>query len=373
MAPEGQAILKGIELARNNIRNHPGDLRIRFYWLNDSGRRSGDENLGLAADNAEKVATDPRAVYYIGDVGSAEADISAPILNAAGIAQVTPGDPFILTPEPQSGSAAHAPKLLRLLPDYTAQAAADLLFFKQIPPDIKAPACARVLAFAQDDPESTALVDQMYTDAKADGIEMPKPTQLAGKDSLTSQQITSLHALSTVVSTAPCGFIIAGNESKPAVKLTKMIHVMFPRALIVGTSGLCDPDSKWTKAAVHGVQAVVGSLLWCTSPLLPIDKYGGSDSFLQLYKTTYGVSDPSPYAFYGYEAADLGIEIIDDLGADGDNRVAVRSDLFDTNFRDSVNPYGFLAGSSDSTLSSYGVYQVIPSTGEPSLYAILKT
>jgi branched-chain amino acid transport system substrate-binding protein len=377
MAPEGRAILKGVTLALDNAHSHPGDLHIKFIELDDSGQKSGDANLALTAKHAGRVALDPRAVYYIGDVGSAEATITLPILDAAGIAQVTPGDPYVAKPGTQSGAAVPAPaqRLLRLLPDYTVQAATDMLVFKEILPHVNGSACTRVLALAQTDPESesTALVDQMDNVAKTDGIVMPKPIELAGKaNSLTSQQATSLHELSTSAATAPCGFVIAGSDPKPAVKLTKMVHSMFPHAWIVGTSGLCSPNSTWTRGAIHGAQAVASSLLWCTSPLLPIDKYGGSDEFLQLYKTTYGVSDPSPYAFYGYEAANLGIEIIDDLGADGDNRVAVRSDLFDTNFRDSVNPYGFLAGNEDAATSSYGVYSVSPATGEPMLNSILR-
>jgi hypothetical protein len=51
----------------------------------------------------------------------------------------------------------------------------------------------------------------------------------------------------------------------------------------------------------------------------------------------------------------------------------VRSDLFDTEFSDQVfSPYGSLTDG-DSTLSSYGVYGVSPTTAEPSFYAILKT
>ncbi len=375
MAPEGRAILKGVTLALNNAHSHPGDLRIRFIKLDDSGQKSGEANLALTAKHAGRVALDPRAVYYIGDVGSAEATISLPIVDAAGIAQVTPGDPYVATPGTQSGAAAPAQRLLRLLPDYTVQAAADMRLFRETLARITGSACSRVLALAQTDPESesTALVDQMYSVAKADGIVMPKPTQLAGKaNGLTSQQATSLRELSSSASTAPCGFVIAGNDSKPAIKLTKLVHSMFPHAWIVGTSGLCAPNSTWTRSAIHGIQAVPSSLLWCTSPLLPVDKYGGSAEFLQLYKTIYGISDPSPYAFYGYEAANLGIEIIDDLGADGDNRVAVRSDLFDTNFRDSVNPYGFLAGNQDAATSSYGVYSVSSATGEPMLNSILR-
>jgi branched-chain amino acid transport system substrate-binding protein len=366
MAREGRAIRSGIYLAKKNLRTRPGDLRIKFVVLNDSGRKSGDANLSLTVTNAGTVATDSRAVYYIGDVGSATTTVSLPILDAAGIAQVTPADPYIPPPGPQSGSGAQTPKLLRLLPPYTVQAAADMLFFTQVPP--KDQACKSVVAIAQDDAESIALVNLMYTHAKADLMQMPKPTQLTGKANvLTSPQMTTLDHQSP----RPCGFVIAGSEAKPAVKLTKLLHSLFPLAFIVGTSGLC--NSKWAKASTHGASAVVDGLLWCTSPLLPLDKYDGGTDFVELYKGAHHGANPSPYAFYGYEAADLGIDVIHDLGADGNNRVAVRTNLSGSQTDVSVfGQFGLLLDGKSSTLTAYGVYSVSPTTGEASYFTTLK-
>jgi hypothetical protein len=153
-----------------------------------------------------------------------------------------------------------------------------------------------------------------------------------------------------------------------------MIHAIFAtHAFIVGTSGIC--NSKWTKAADGGVPASLDPWLWCTSPVLPVNKYTGGAGFIGLYKSAHHGSEPSAYAFYGYEAAELGIGMIDDyLGASAANRDVVRENLFDNDTRRSVFlPYGFLADSgTDSTLTSYGVYRVLPATAEPSLFTILR-
>jgi branched-chain amino acid transport system substrate-binding protein len=365
MAPEGRAILKGIRLVFASLHHHRlGDLHINFKLLNDAGRKTGDKNLARTAANAGTVAIDPHAVYYIGDLGSAATTVSLPILSAAGIAQVTPGDPFILA------SDALASKLLRLLPPYTVQAAADVLFFKQIPPKIKDDPCTHILAFAQGDPESTALVAAMDTDAKTDGIEMPKPTPLIGKaNSLTSPQAMALQHQFPLT----CGLVIAGSESKPAVALTRTLHSIFHDAFIVGTSGLCSSNSRWTKAVVHAIPTIADSLLWCTSPLLPLGQYEHGADFVNLYKNAHGGSHPSPYAFYGYEAADLGIVVIHDLGADGNNRVAVRTNLSGSQTDVSVfGQFGLLLDGKSSTLTAYGVYRVSPTTAEPSYFITLK-
>jgi branched-chain amino acid transport system substrate-binding protein len=372
MAAEGRAVRQGIRLARDYQRSRPGDLHIKFKFLNNAGQKSGDDNLALTAKHAGQVATDPYAVYYIGDLSSAATEVSQSVLNTAGVAQMTPGDPYI-APLP-SGAAAPKPKLLRLLPSYTVQAAADVLFFKAIPPNIRDDACPRIAAFAQDDPESIALVNQMYSDAKiepkADAMQMQPPTLLASNGSLSSAQLTALQHLSPLT----CGFVIAGSQAKPAVKLTKEIHSLFPHAFIVGTSGLCTPPaSKWTKAVVRQIPAIADSLLWCTSPVLPLNQYWGGAEFESLYKSTYHVSDPSPYAFYGYEAAELGITVVNNLVADGDNRDLVRYDLLDVVGSQFVpnGPMATIVHNYD-TRDTYGVYRVSPQTGEPGTETTLR-
>lgn len=372
MAQEGWAVRQGIKLARKYQRSRPGDLHINFHFLNNAGQKSGSDNLTLTAKHAGMVATDPYAVYYIGDLSSAATAVSGAVMNEAGIAQMTPGDPYVAQGSP--GSTAPVTKLLRLLPTYTVQAAADLLFFKQIPPTIKDDACTHIVAFAQDDPESIALVNQMYSDAKsdaksepkADAIQMQAPVPLGSKGSLTGAQLTTLQHLSPLT----CGFVIAGSEVKPAVTLTKQIHSSFHSgAFIVGTSGLCTPPaSKWTKAVVHQIPGIADSLLWCTSPVLPLNQYLGGAEFESLYKSTYHVSDPSPYAFYGYEAAELGITVVNNLVADGDNRDLVRDGLLDPGMLGSqFVPNGPMAATLHNydTRNTYGVYRVSPQTGEP--------
>jgi branched-chain amino acid transport system substrate-binding protein len=198
-------------------------------------------------------------------------------------------------------------------------------------------------------------------------VQLLAPPTLPTKAATVSAYEVTFHGL------APCGFVIAGSASKPAVTVTKLLRSVFPRASVVGTSGLCEPDSKWTKAV--GVSPIVDQLLWCTSPVLPLNDYMGSDSFAKLYKNVHGVSDPSPYALYGYEAADLGIGMVDYLEAEGDRvvgRDAVRTDLFDTSIREAVlGQFGLLAND-DSSLSSYGLYHVTPADAEPSYYLTLK-
>ncbi len=54
-----------------------------------------------------------------------------------------------------------------------------------------------------------------------------------------------------------------------------------------------------------GVPASIDPLIQCTVATLDLAAYPGGKLFLAAYKKAYGVSDPDPYAIYGYEAMKL--------------------------------------------------------------------
>jgi branched-chain amino acid transport system substrate-binding protein len=354
LAKQGGAVWRGIELARDNERIRDS-VDLRFKRLNDAGRKTGDDNLALTEKNAIAVSMDPHAVYYIGDLSSAATNISLPILNSAGIAQITPGDAYIAPASGQPGTVSLADKLLTLLPDYRVQAAADMQFFAKIPVlRFKQPACTRVTVVAESDPESAELAKLMSTDAKSYGVVPLAPLALTTKAATAATYETPFKGQ------APCGIVIAGRAVKPAVAFARTIHALFPSALILGTSGLC--NSRWTRATAKGWTPAVNRLLWCTSPTWPLSEYDNSDNFTTLYRKTYH-SNPSTYALYGYEAANLGIAMLGSLGTDGEDRETVRSNLLNPGVRESFQ-YANLQGNA-SSLNSYAVYNVSPKSAEP--------
>ena len=122
--------------------------------------------------------------------------------------------------------------------------------------------------------------------------------------------------------------------------------------------------SSWTNAKQGGVPADIDPFLQCTVATLDLKAYPGGKQFLAAYKAKYGVSDPDPYAIYGYEAMQLGLQTIAKLGANGDNKADVLKALFATKNRNSVlGTYSFNSDG-DTTLKSYGLYKV-GSNGDP--------
>jgi branched-chain amino acid transport system substrate-binding protein len=363
LAKDGQAVLNGIELAKQNSHPHTGAPPINFIHLNDSGRKTAKGNQRRVIANAVKVSTDPHAVYYIGDLSSAATSVTLPIMNAAGIAQITPGDPYI-------APALASKQLLLLQPPNRIQAGADMKFFQQIVP-LKLSKCAHVMALSEDNAASKQLVAAMAPYAKADGIAAMPTLATPTTKTLTTKTLTNFEAELHNESPALCGFVIAGGSVPLAVALTKTVHTEFRNALIVGTSGLCGANSRWAKASTRGLSAVPAQLLWCTSPQWPLDQYLDATEFSKLYRQTYGSTGLGPYALYGYWAWNLGVAMMNFLDAGGENRGTVRTSLYDPDLRALVQRYAELA-TRESSLTSYALYRISPKTAKPVYDSTLK-
>ena len=89
-AAEAVPLANGIKLALSQSGGKAGPFTVQYTRLDDS-TADGGWDASQTASNARKAAADPRAVYYIGEFDDDASEVSMPILNQAGIAQVSPG------------------------------------------------------------------------------------------------------------------------------------------------------------------------------------------------------------------------------------------------------------------------------------------
>ena len=68
---------------------------MNYQSLDDSTAAAGKWDPGQTAADARKAASDPKAVYYIGEFNSGASEVSIPILNQAGIPQVSPANTYV--------------------------------------------------------------------------------------------------------------------------------------------------------------------------------------------------------------------------------------------------------------------------------------
>ena len=361
---QGDAFVSGMKLALSQAGGKAGQWTVNYQSLDDSTAAAGKWDPGQTAANARKVASDPKAVYYMGEFNSGASEVSAPILNQAGLPQVSPGNTYVGLTTSLPGSAPGEPQkyyptgtrtYLRIVPIDSIQAAADLMAMKEA-------GCTKVAVANDKEAYGAGLATLLEREKGSYGVTITSNT---GIDP-TAPNFRSYAA--TVNSQGADCFFFAGIAANGAVQITKDVHSAVPTAKIFGGDGVC--TATYTSAAKGGVPAALDPLMQCTVATLDLAAYPGGTTFLAAYKAKYGTSNPDPYAIYGYEAMKLGLDTIKGLGAQGNSKSAVLKALFAITARPSVlGVYGF-DKNGDTTLKSYGLYKV-GSNGQTVFYKTL--
>ena len=89
-----EQIVNGEKLALAQAGGRAGRFHVGYVSLDDSDPATGEWNPGVTATNAKTAAQDPSTIAYLGDFDSAATAVSLPLINAAGILQVSPGEPL---------------------------------------------------------------------------------------------------------------------------------------------------------------------------------------------------------------------------------------------------------------------------------------
>jgi branched-chain amino acid transport system substrate-binding protein len=392
-AAQSHQIETGIRLALNLAHHEVGHFEVKYVQLpcdslvrehrstshtptsrgttssrvrTDSRRCGSGWNANAVVDNAETAAGNPQTVAYIGDLDSGATELSAPILNQAGIVQITPGSGYpgltsTVTVKPPKGVAItpitqsdepdkYYPRgfpgnrtLLRLIPNDLVQASAALDVLHKT-------GCQKFSAwnFAHDTESKSLLAAVIATAAlKYKMVDDTPPLPKSTKDYLTYTQALARAGVH-------CAIMI-GHVTHDAVLLTTFVGDQILPGTIVGSVGFC--RSSW----IRGVPKNVVAKLYCTTPALPVGEYGGSAGFVKLFRSNYH-RQPTTYDLYGYAATEMLLRALRDTDGVDDTREAVRTSMVYDNAPNAVadTPGQISAFSFDSygnfeTNDDYGV------------------
>jgi branched-chain amino acid transport system substrate-binding protein len=360
------AMVKGIRLALEEAGGKAGSFNVNYQSLDDSTAQAGNWDPGQVAQNARKVAQDGKAVYYIGEFNSGASAISIPILNQAGVPQVSPANTYVGLTTDEPGSEKGEPAkyyptgkrtYLRIVPRDTIQAAALLT-------QMKNDGCTKVALANDKDTYGQGLARLVELQAKNAGVQLTKDV---GIDK-TASNFRSV-AAEFKAQGADC-FLFGGVTANGAVQLYKDVGAALPNAKLYGPDGNC--ESGFTNPAKKGIPAALGKRFKCSVATLNLTSYPGGKEFLRAFKAKYGSETPDPYAIYGYEAMKLGLDTIKAAGDKGNDKAAILEALFATKDRQSVlGTYGF-DENGDTTLTDYGIYKV-GSDGNPQFDTAVKS
>jgi branched-chain amino acid transport system substrate-binding protein len=340
-------IADGEKLALAQAGGRVGRFKIDYALLDDANPRTGEPDPAVTAADARVAAQDTSTIAYLGDLDSAATAVSLPLVNAAGILQVSPASPYVgLTStldagqdEPERFYFTGQRTFVRLQPGDPVQAAA----LAQL---TRALRLRRVYVLEDQAPFDLPLGEIFAEDARRAGVEVAGESQV---DTTASAEFSGL--VQRVLESGARAVFFSGRPTAGALALWQQLHVAAPGLRLLGSAALAEPAfaARLGPAAAH---------VYLASPLLPLSLYPlAARRVLADYRARFHEA-AGAYALYGYEAMSAVLLAIRRAGRHGDDREAVIHRLFALRGRDSVlGRYSVLA-SGDTTFSRYGVDRI---------------
>ena len=347
------ATVNGAKLALEQAGGKVGDFTVTYKSLDDSTAQAGGWEPGATSANARKAASDDSTIGYIGEFNSGATAVSLPILNEAGVPQVSPGntavgitsdDPGAEPGEPDKYYPTGERTYVRVLPKDTYQGAALVALAKD-------EGCGSAYILNDQEVYGAGLGKNVEISAKEQGLE------IKGNDGIDKSAPNYRSLGQKVADTGAECMIYTGITANNAVQIFKDMAVALPDATLlgpegVGETGFFDPDE-------GGLPANVAARTRITIPGVAPEEYPpAGKQFLKDYTAKFGEKNPDRYAVYGYESMSVLLDAVKRAGSSGGDRAAVVEELLGTKDREGVfGKYSF-DENGDITLTPYGVYKI---------------
>jgi branched-chain amino acid transport system substrate-binding protein len=354
-----EQIVNGEKLALAEAGGHVGPFRVGYVSLDDSNPVSGQWDPGVTATDAKDAAADTSTIAYLGEYNSAATAVSLPLINAAGILQVSPASPYVgLTStldagqdEPERFYPSGRRTFGRLQPGDPVQGGAQVMLMKAL-------GVRKVYVLNDQDPFEIPLAQIVAGDAERAGI------KVAGNDGLaTTAGAVFTGEIEKIVESGAQAVFFAGGSGAGTVALWQQLHSANPRLWLLGSSTMVSESF----TAQLG-SAAASTLL--TTPVLPTGSYPRSaQRTLSDYRRRFG-GEAGPYALYGYEAMSVVLDAIRAAGSHGNDRQTVIDRFFAVRNRNSVLGRYSIGPDGETTLSRYGVDRIV--NGRPVFYRALE-
>jgi branched-chain amino acid transport system substrate-binding protein len=347
--------MRGAELALAQVHAAVGKYRIAYVVLDDSTAKAGTWVPGFVAANAQRAAADKTTVGYLGEFNPDASAISIPVLNRAGIPQISPADGAAGLTSGTAGTFPGEPEkyyprgtrtFARVVPDDSVEAVAQIGLQQSL-------GCTKSYVLDDGSVYGADLASIFSHDAQRAGL------ALAGIQDYdpTAAMYASL-AAAVAATGADCVFLAAIAESHAAA-VTTAVATALPQARIFASDGVA--DGAYLDAARGGIPLRLDRRIYLTMAPLARSAYPpASHAFFDAYRERYGSVEP--YAIFGYAAMTLMLRAIDratDHGRRVADRAKVLAAIFATRNRHSVLGTYSINRSGNTTLRAYGAYRVV--------------
>jgi branched-chain amino acid transport system substrate-binding protein len=347
---QGKAIEDGAGLAVDQVGGKVGKYTIKYVRLDDSLASTGAADEGKAAQNARQAVSTKDTIGYIGEYNSGISKVTIPILNKAGIAQISPANTYVGLTTNEPGSEPGEPNkyyptgkrtYARIVPKDTIQAAA-------LTSAAKSAGCTSLTVWNSKTTYSAGLARNVVMTAPKAGL------KILGNEGI-DPKAANYRSLAAKIK-SDC-FIYTGEIESNGVQAVKDASSAPTVKSMFAGDGMCLNDTADPK---KGIPANLAPRFKCTIATLDPKAFGPEGKkFFKDYSAKYKVSSPDPYAIYGYEAMSLMLDSIKRATASGSlTKQAVVDQVFATKNRNSVLGTYSIDKNGDTSLTDYGLYKI---------------
>jgi branched-chain amino acid transport system substrate-binding protein len=345
--PQSESVVNGEKLALEEASGKVGKFTIKYVSLDDATAAAGKWDPGQTSSNARKAAQDPSTIVYLGEFNSGASAISIPIVNTAGILQISPSNTYVGLTRSQGADKGEPDKYYpsgkrtygRVVPADHIQAAAQVTYQKD-------EGCTKTYILNDKEVYGKGLATQVVAIAKTQGLE------IVGNDGIDTKAANFRTIASKIKSSGADCMFFGGITQNKGVQVFKDVNAANPTMKLFGPDGVAE-------SAFSGkIGSTVEKQAYITNPTLDPKLYPASaQDFFATFKKKYG-ADPEPYAIYGYEAMKDALLAIQNAGDKGNDKQAVIDGFFAIKDRDSVLGKYSIDENGDTTLSDYGADKI---------------
>ena len=344
------AAVNGAKLALEQAGGKAGNVTVTYKPLDDATAQAANWTPEQTSANARKAAQDDSTAVYLGEFNSGATAVSLPILNEAGIAQISPSNTAVGLTSDEPGANPGEPDkyyptgqrtFARIVPKDTIQGAAVATLMKE-------DGCTNVQLLNDKEVYGAGLARNIEGSAKAQGLKI-----ISNED--TDKNAANYRSLAAAAKSAGADcMVFSGITANNAVQVFKDFAAALPGAKLYGPDGVADSGFAGKD---EGIPAEVAARTKVTIATLSPDQYPpDGQKFFEDYTTKYGEANPDPYAIYGYETMSLALDAIE-RSQTGEKADIVKA-LFATKDRQSVLGTYSIDANGDTTLTDYGIYAI---------------
>jgi branched-chain amino acid transport system substrate-binding protein len=320
------------QLALKQAGNRVRKFKLKFVGLNDASRSTGRWQPSKVSSNARKAAQDKHTVAYLGELDSGGSAVSIPILDQAGILQVSPADGLAELTRKQGdkrGPAKYYPEhdrnFGRVVPPDDIQAAALVTYMHDL--GVRRP-------FVLDDGGGygVSIADQIKHVLYGRISPTLRPRDVPA-DTFTPEESDVGSVTRKVLQSGADALIYAGASTPTIVRLWQSLHAASPRLKLFGPNELGEPS-------FYTAVGPAGASTYLTDPSLPLNlRPPAARAFVADFRREYHTA-PDPYALFGYEAMNAVLQSIRHAGSKANDRKRVIDAFFGLRRPNSVlGPY----------------------------------